>query len=160
MSDRSGTSRRIEERKLTPDPETADSGPLHRFLVDSFDASAEVLLLSMPFFTAVVLLDDAFYTFRVTCAIAGLIVAVAALRGNRLHQLPRWPSNAPRNVAVRAAAYNLVVPVAVAVGGFAGVGPGNVAWASVPVILPAVVTAVVAGVVALSVPSLVRVFGR
>ena len=159
MSDRREGRSGVEERKLRPDT-NPDSGPLHRFLTDGFDASAEVLLFSLPFFLYVAARDDPFYSFLVVFALFGLVASVATLRGNRLTRLPRWPSNSPWHLAVRFGVYNLVLPVAVAVGGVAQFGPGRVAWTSGPVILPGLVACVVAGLLAVSVPPLSRLVRR
>lgn len=152
MADRGGTDQTTEQRKLRS--ETADDdGPVHELLTDGFDAASEVLVASIPFLTLTAIRDEAVYSYLVVFALAGLIAGVAVARGDRIDRLPPWRGGL-RQLAVRGVAYNLALPAAVAVGGLAQVGPGEVSWAAGPVIVPAVVTGVVAGSVALAVPSI------
>ena len=155
MGDRSGTDPATERRKLRPDPETADDGPVGEALVDGFDAAAETLLASLPFLTLVAARDETVYSFLVVFALAGLVTGTATVRGDRLTRLPAWPPDTVRSLAVRVGWYNLALPATVWVAGHAAVGPGRVAWADDPVVVPAAVTAVVAGLAGLAVPSLV-----
>lgn len=155
MSDRSGTDPATERRKLRPDRETADDGPVGEALVDGFDAASETLLASIPFLTATAIRDDAAYSFLVVFALAGLAVGLATVRGDRVERLPPWPPNTARSLGVRVVWYNLALPVTVWIAGNASVGPGEVAWADGPVLVPAAVAALVTVFAGLAVPSLV-----
>lgn len=166
MAPNRGTDATTDERQLRPREE---NDALGQWLEDLFDASAEVLVFSIPMLAVTLVANDPETTLLLLVALTAGIAAVGAKR----HELrdedarsPRWPRMSPSLALARIPLYNVALFVGIALGrSLFAAGPLSrpllrFQWVGEPVLGPsAVAAAVTVGAVGLF-PYLVAVLNR
>lgn len=166
MAPNRGTDASTDERQLRPREE---NDALGQWLEDLFDASAEVLVLSIPMLAVVFIAGDPETTFVVLVAITAGIAAVGVKR-NELRDGdaggPRWPRMTPSLALARVPLYNVALFVGIALGrSLFSTGPLSrpilgFAWVEEPVVGPSAVAAAVTVGAVVSFSHLVAVVNR
>lgn len=151
-----GTDLSTEQRQIRPREENDRLG---KWLEALFDASAEVLVFTIPVLSLVFLTGDVELSFVTVAGLAALALAIGFQRRRPLG--PPWPRMTPLLVLVRLVLYNVALVAGFALGGLLFTDPVvGFAWATRPILAPSLVTAGVALVVAAGFPSLAVALGH
>lgn len=151
-----GTDFSTDQRQLRPREENDGLG---KWLETGFDASAEVLVFSIPVLAVVFLTSNGELTFVTLVALAAFVVGVTVQRHRPLG--PAWPPMSPLLVLGRLLFYNVVLVVGLLVGRLAFSTPVvGFSWVEQPILAPSLLAGLVALVAVAGFPSLVAAVGR
>jgi hypothetical protein len=147
-----------EPRDRLLDPREENDG-LGKWFETGFDATAEVLVFSIPVLSVVFLTSDAELTFITLAAISAFVLGVTVQRHRPLG--PAWPTTTPLLVLGRLLFYNVALVAGLGLGGLAFSDPiVGFSWVEQPILGPSLLAAVVVLVAAVGFPSLVVGLGR
>ncbi|EJN61305.1 hypothetical protein [Halogranum rubrum] len=151
-----GTDFSTDQRQIRPREEESE---LSKWLQDAFDATAEVLVFSIPVLAVVFLTSDVELTFVTLAVIGAFSLGVTVQRHRPLG--PAWPPMSPRLVLGRLLFYNIVLVAGLGLGGLAFTDPVvGFSWVEQPILGPSLLASLVALVAVAGFPSLVAAVGR